>query len=307
MEHINIEKEVEVENVRSILPPDEVFDRPAVSTMQQVGSVGHKLHIFERIEVKPEGGMFLHFKGLAHPKKGFPFPEAIHMINIVKRNIMMLVHTVASREIKFAAVGLILTPHKQKVSLVTKFLREFVRSNDYLLTNIYLKEKYMTPCSAEIYKFLLLFLNEMGIPFQVAKGAAKIFSTVIEYDDAYRYRIQDLMRESSEEKMIADPAKEIKRLLLIFDAREKAGDHLKGKFRAVGRLISFMFMSKKIKRAFTATIYSLNFEDLQMDEADEYHCLTRDDYEFGGKTIEYRLEIYEEIHKGEYPPMVEMI
>lgn len=292
--------------VRSIMPPDEVFDRPPQSTIERVGGVGMKLHILERYTVLHTGGMFLYFKGVKYPKKGFPFPEALHAINIVKRQMMMLINTVARKEMVLPAVGIVVIPFKKKVALLEHTLANFNRSNDYILANVYLKEVYMTPCARELRKFLSFFLYNLGISFDTSRTTAKIFSTLVEYDDAYRYRIQDLMKEITKEEIIEYPRDAIAKLLKLFSERDKNGEVVIKKFNNVGKLLSIALLSRKVRKAFTTALESVEFKDMQMDEADMYHCLTRDDYNFGGKTIEYRLGIYEEEHQGNYPPMVEM-
>lgn len=301
MEQNNIDSN----KLKSIAPPETVFERAPITDEDKLYTGAAPMHIFTgKITIPPEGGMNLWFKGVPFPKKGFHFPQAAMSINIVKKNTMMIVIGAAQKNLLLAGIGFALTSFKRKISVLETFLKHYNRNANYLLDRIYLKDQYMTPCSQQIKKFLECFLFGIGIDMEVAHNTGKIFAHLIEHDDAYRYRVEDIFSETSEVALRLDPANEINRLLTVYALRQHNSKEMIEKFGSFGTLLSFALMSNRIKEAFINAIMAVNFKHLQLDEADHYHCLTRDDYDFFGKPIAERVAEYEGIHKGEYPPIV---
>lgn len=296
---------IDPNKLKSVTPPAPVFERPPISDDEKIYNGAAPMHIFTgKVTVPPEGGMNLWFKGVPFPKKGFHFPQAAYSINIVKKNTMMIVIGAAQKNLLLAGIGFAFTPFRRKISVLETFLKHYNRNANYLLDRVYLKDNFMTPCSQQIKKFLECFLFGIGIESEVAQNTAKIFAHLIEHDDAYRYRVEDIFSETSEVALRLDPTNEINRLLVIYALRQHDSKEMIEKFGSFGTLLSFALRSNRIKEVFINAIMAVDFKHLQLDEADHYHCLTRDDYDFFGLSIEERLKEYEAIHKGEYPPVV---
>ena len=83
----------------------------------------------------------------------------------------------------------------------------------------------MSLLASELQGIIYGFLAYSGISTPIAKQTAYIFGEIFEYDNAYRFRVQDLFTESSKELLTKNPIKEIRRLLKIYMSRE--GDRVK--------------------------------------------------------------------------------
>lgn len=302
MEQNNIDKD----KLKSVTPPETVFERAPITDEDKLYAGAAPMHIFTgKITVPPEGGMNLWFKGMPFPKKGFHFPQAAMSVNVVKKNTMMIIIGAANKNLFLAGLGFVLTPWKRKISVLENFLFHYNRNANYMLDRVYLKDNFLTPCAQQIKKFLYQFLFDIGISPAVASDTSKIFAHLIEHDDAYRYRIEDIFSETTAAALRLNPSGEINRLLSIYAVRQHNDKEMVEKFGSFGTLLTFALMSRRVKEAFNNAILAVEFKHLQLDEADHYHCLTRDDYDFFGKPIADRVTEYEAIHKGEFPPVVE--
>jgi len=301
-----MDENLDINRTRSVTPPEAVFERPPVGPEARLYRSGAKMHIFTgKITVPEEGGLNLHFKGLPYPKKGFAYPEAAMAINTVKRQTIMLASMLGDKNLLLPAIVFMLFPYKKKLKIFNNLINHYCNNSWFVMQNIFLKENYMTPCCQEIRKFITHFLINLGISVDLSNSAAAIFSHLIEYDDAYRYRIEDLMSETSKSELKEYPRQTFKRLMDTFGKRDKNYGFVERKFRAFSTIISFLLLSSKIRIAYDIAIDTIDVKKMQLDEADHYHCLSRDDYDFFGLSIEERLKEYDSIHKGKTPPMVE--
>ena len=284
-------------------PPNEVLENPP-KTVNDIVGVDHRVHILCGVEAKKGEGQFTEFVGVKYPKKGFPFPEAIYAINQVKRNTMMLLLSLVRKELILSYIGFALIRFKKKISFIENILEQYNRNNDYLLQNVYVKYEYMTPCARALRSFIEDFLIGIGIKKETSQLTAKIFSHMVEYDDAYRYRIQDIFSVVTEEEFYSHPSQAIELMVDTIAKRDLNQHNVVPRFKAIGRLMRFSLLHPRVRSAFYSTSEWLVFKNLQMDEADRYHCLIRIDYNFEGRPYEERLKEYLEIHKDGLPPVI---
>lgn len=290
---------------------------------------GQLYHIAERVEYPPEGGIYVHYKGMLFPKKGYPFPEAIYANDNLKRVTRFLITLISGTEMIPSIVVFAILPWKFKVKKIEQMIDEYVRIAIWMQNECYLIPDRYSNCSKEIGGFVFDFLIALGIDkkyhnitradgvevgmaqarkaggdpvWTTLKGGeqgflfaiARAVATIFEYDDAYRYRVEDLMSETTSSALYSNPQQEIQRLTRIYIAREKS--HASNMVARISKLVCIALYHPKIKKAFKYALLDLKFEHLQLDNADRYHVLTRGDYDFVGRTLDERKRIYKELH-----------
>lgn len=182
---------------------------------------------------------------------------------------------------------------------MTSFIDSYDRTVSDLLDNFLIDERTFAPVAEELRKFLYNFLLGCGInPVSSWRFSEKLAS-LIQNDNAYYLRIEDIMSETNKSLLMENPAEEIKRLAQIFLKRDKA--FLEEKFSRVISLISFVLKVSKFKKSFLSALDQSDFKNFQWDKSDKYHTLLWDDYDFRGKPIEERQEEYKAFH-AEHPP-----
>lgn len=226
--------------------------------------------VAEKIEYVPFQGILIHVKDALHPKKGFPTLEAVFSINQVKSIIMESLRYLPILFLFFS-----------KRTLLTTFNNLANKS----ITPHKIKEIYLCPAAYSTHLFVYTFLIKLDIPQPLALSVALNIAHIVEYDDAYRYRIQDIATEARIHDIKGSPRKELKRLLAIFSSRTTDVVHLK-----IQRLITpllYLLLIPKYDEAFTSA--ASHIKGMKYDEADWYWVCTRGDhYNFGGFTPEHR-------------------
>lgn len=277
-------------------PPNEFFKakRGADGILDVLKAQGESapLKIIERIEAPPEGGIYVYHKGVPFPQKGWPTPHALQAIYSPKRAFISLIKFLASKDLIAVYLILGLLPKKLKIKLFQRFISIFNDFAGLTMGSYYLEDKlYMIPVKA-LMKLGKTFLIEIGIEEKSADQFAENFGMFIEYDTAYRWRLQDILSETTAEKMKRDPAGEITRLIGLLAERDGSG-HVIDSFKSVGKLITILMWIPWIRKAFIKALDSIEFKDLQLDEADHFHVRHLAGYNFFGETIEERAKKYE--------------
>lgn len=285
-------------NAHVAIPPQELFEtKNAID--QSLLNPGQIFNLYERVEYPPEGGIYIYFKGIPYPRKGFPTPEAVYNNDLIKRFTLTMVSMVADKAMILPMAMIALMPWKTKLRLMHRAADKYIRMMDWTIRGHYLIEKrYSNPCRSlrkVIKDFILLLGLDMYIAEEIAKGVATIF----EYDDAYRLRLEDVASETRQWKLANNPVSEICRLRKIFMARENIGG-VKDSVGGLFKIFSIALFHPKVRRAWRIAIMNMNsidFRWLQLDNADRYHVLRRSDYNFTGRTLEQRTEIYLDVHR----------
>lgn len=235
-------------------------------------------------------GVHIHVVGAEFPKKGFPTPEAIWAINHVKKAFIESVKIAHSMQLIPAAIAFLVLP---KSGFIEKLLSSFNRLSFGALSPFIMSPKYMTPLARELEQFITDILIELNITEGNAKTFASMFSHVIEYDSAYRYRLEDLFSETSAERL-QNPRREIVRLARIARDRE-LNDDVRAKFASMATILGLVLLSPSLRKAIRKSARKAKFESLQYDKADYYWCLLRTDYDFMGMNYEDRIAKIKEL------------
>lgn len=245
------------------------------------------------------GGIYTHYIGKKYPAQGWVTLEAVTRLNTYKRALLASILPFANKNLLVSLWPIIFLPWKRKVSILNDFLESQNRlAYNTLQPDFYQPERYGSP-ARETAKLVSNFLTNLGADTDNTQFFGKVMGHIIEFDSAYRYRLLDLMAETSPE-LLKNPSKEIKRLLGIYlerDSRESLGK----RFRLISGFLSIVFRIPKIQKAFIKATQASEFTNLQMTPADMYHVLTDNGkyeggYDWGGKSKQERLEQYESFH-----------
>ena len=246
--------------------PKEIYLVPRINNFllnerQLVNSTTH-------FELVPYQGLLRYVEGASYPAKGVPTPNAIFAINQVKTLVKL-----ASKYSPF----LILV---KKETL----LKDFNLLFDKLFQPYIIKEEYLCPTAFYTQRFITNFLMNLGLDPQISQTTAHNLAHTLEYDDAYRYRFQDIINEADLSQLQISPRKEIKRLLLLWKERDNPA--VTEKVIKLVTPLLYLLLIPKVKKAFIQAIPHI--KGIRPDPADLYWMSIRNDYLFGGKTYEER-------------------
>lgn len=248
-------------------------------------------------EEKDGGGIYVYLDGLKYPTKGFPFPEAIMACGGVKK--ILIGHLRFFWKNWLAAISLL------KRSNLESFLFGFNNTAHNILQSFYLVDFRYTKAARQIRIFVEKFLLGVGISENNAQMFALTFATLLEYDDAYRLRFQDLADETSVEKLKKNPVGELKRLVQILKERDtmerKDRKKISKNFGIVVKLFSWACYLPVVLRAWRSALDAVDLSQIQTDEGDRYYMLRWKWYAFGGRSDEDRHAEFEKMHEGNMP------
>lgn len=290
--------------------PDEFVyaDHPANEVFKEAETA--PIYEIDHVEYPETGGMFIHYKGLKYPKKGFPYPEAVWAVNMIKRVVVSTVRLVASPQAIPLFIGFLLTGRKKLIAKILELVDDCLDVTDAFLYTpradtgkpFYLKtERFMTPVK-ELARYLMLFLKFAGIDNEdMLQKIGRVACMIFEYDSAYLSRIQDIFSEANRDALLTSPAEEVRRLYRVYASREKLSQKVALSFKRVSLLIQLALWFPKVRRALIRATENIDLTKIAFTEADRYHVMFLDGYNFFGQTLEKRHETLKGMHGGEIP------
>ena len=279
-------------------PSGDLFEENGATHIDRVTAEEQVIPALDRIEYPEEGGIYVWGVGGLYPTKGWPTPHAVSANNFVKRIITNQVKFFAKHPILF--LGTLVLPWKRKVKMLENWLHEQDQLAYTVIGGFFFKRRYYCTFTKALWDFLSVFFKTLGVNPEVADRISKVFATLIEYDNSYRYRLQDIFSTTSHARMLEDPRREIRGLLTTLSKRETRA-HLMEKFQSYGKLLSLTLFIPKVRKAFDTALNSIKFSDLQMDDADRYHTMRLGGYDFNGEKVEDRLPKWIAMHNGNLP------
>lgn len=253
-------------------------------------------------------GCYTWYEGIPFPRKSAYDQDFLAYVNIIKRITLGLVRVVGSKEIILPAIGFAILPWSKKLNLINKFLLEWHRMAEFTMRPAMWKdEKRWCPVVREWQKFILIFLKDLGIKsnyddLDLPKALGEDSGTIIENDDSYRYRIQDIFGEIDLQRLNENPSKEVRRVFDIYKQREHGG--IDDKFEAIVRSLTLALRIPKIRRSFLFAIDKVDLQKLALDESDKYWAFKKTNYNFCGMNNAQKEFYFNNIHRGVPPPSV---
>jgi len=228
------------------------------------------------------GALKTNIKDAMFPYKSYVSDEIMWATNMVKSNFMEALKLLTRPQY---LPGTLYTLFRQKE--LEKTIQSFNQQSWRVISPYILKDQHLSNFAKELHWCIFTFLYELGITEEHADRFATIVSHLIEYDNAYRFRIQDLFSEVTK----LTP-KEIKRLARISKERDSEG--VSKKITTIATIISLGLWIPKVKRAFNKVAEGVTIENLYYETDDIYWVALREDYLYQGKTKEQRMkEAYE--------------
>lgn len=241
------------------IPPDVFANRPRV----------YKSRIIERTEATKQG-FKTYYENEPLPQKIIHNPGAEIGVQIIKKTLNILLRILSKPYFGLPAI-IFFNIKKMFQILEDSGFRDDI--NPHVL-----KREFYCPAVGELYDAIK---NKM---------IRNIICHLFQYDNSYRYRMQDILGNLDKSKPLK---REIIRLFDLWLTREKAEKMIRKRWLLKKALwiflLIFWFKYGRIAKEF---VQKIDIEKIKMDEADIYYCLNRPDYDFQGKSYEKRIMIY---------------
>lgn len=239
-----------------------------IDTYEENGEQKAKIFAMEGV------GVHTYYKDVPYPIKSTVLPHIMASLNQVK---VVIMETLKALKNPFILTGFIITREKR--------IESFNRIFDKFFGGHAIKYEYLCECAKAVEDFIYAITGNRELASNIAQ--------IPQYDDAYRYRAQDLFTELDVEAFRDNPRKELKRLALILKTREKEGDVVFRKAEYVLFLLGLLLLIPKIRNLAKEHIYILKYGEF--DDDDRYWVsIIENGYNYFGQVQEERGKNYKE-------------
>lgn len=235
------------------------------------------VHSTTHFEMMENVGALRYIEGATYPAKGIPTPEKIYGVNIIK--------SIIRESAKYAPLFLFVNKNKLFKSFNT-ITNRILQST--VVDHITVPHKYFCATAHGVYSIIANFLVNIGVDEEIAEKTGYNIAHIFEHDDAWRYRLQDFATIINISDLHENPSKELERAILEVARRQAFGgdNPISTRLKLFIKPIKLVMMLPKYRNAFFNVIRFI--KEMEYDESDWYWVCFRDDYNYGGKSVEER-------------------
>lgn len=236
-------------------------------------------HPLVKVEFPDEGEVFTYMQGYDYPYRGYPYYEFVDRIDVVKKLIRNLqsgfYHGFKNRWYRWLLIPLVPFVGRQ---VFWAFVYTFKRVVDRTPMRINRFSQFVQ----EVHRaFSISWSDETPQITELRKWLRDIECMILEFDNAYRFRGQDLAVEINKHALEHDPIKELLRLIDIWISREKVVD-VKNSWELLKLFVQYYLrFDQPLLKLFTRTLLELDLEKCALTDNDKYFAHPRKDYTFG--------------------------
>lgn len=226
-----------------------------------------------RVEFLEKGGVVTYMGSMPFPYKGFPFFEFVDKIDVLKK---LFRGFLSGCYHQFKRKKLLLITLLPAFWAVKPLSRVALYTAHRHIDRFKIKpEMYSDAVRALYYAFTREDMSEFQVMFR------DTLCMVLEMDNAYRYRFQDVIVNLDKYALNTDPKRELLRLLGILSERERTQD-VKDTWTLIKLATSFyLSVDREFKNNLVSGFTALELSQVKMTIEDKLFAAGRKDYLFG--------------------------
>lgn len=254
-----------------------------VAAMKEIptlpSEVPKDVNALQKVEFPPDGGVLTYMDNFKYPYKGFPFYEFVDKIDVIKKIqravLSSLYHSLRARH-WYQLMFLVTVPWVFN-DILRSFVYTFFRTIDRF------KIKPVRYCTAirELHRaFSISFYEESKESIEMRGMIRDLMCMILEFDNAYRYRFQDIMPSLDKERLQKNPSKELSRMFALLASREKTQE-IKDTWKLVRYFLPwYVRFNSAFRKTLIAILVNLDLEKVSLTVEDRCFCEKRKDYAF---------------------------
>lgn len=230
--------------------------------------------ILTRVELPGEGGVLTYMDKMDLPYRGFPYREFVGIIDIFKKLI------------KGTLSGVY---HSSKI----KFIPALFSVKDLIYVGIYtfyrLIERYKiksfrySKAIQELHRAFSFPTGEKPRMMEMKLMLRDVLCMILEFDNAYRFRTQDIIMELNQKSLRKNPIKELNRLCDLASKRE-IERQVKDTWKLIKMFNFYLRFDRQLRNMVVDILGNINKEEFKLMPEDIQFCKPRKDYIFGFMT-----------------------
>lgn len=232
-----------------------------------------------RVEFPVDGGVHTFMTGHDYPYRGFPLAEFVDKIDLIKKLSRQIQSGFFHALKRHGKLSLLLVP------LIPFFGRDIFYAFTYSFHRLIVRFRIHSFRYSQPIRELHRACSQAQ-PGEDAKGVElremirDIECMILEFDNAYRYRFQDIIDVFDYEALRKDPIKEISRVLDVMIEREKT-EEIKDTWRLLKMFVRYYLrIDRKLLWMITNILLNINREETKLTVEDKWFCVPREDYSF---------------------------
>ena len=236
-------------------------------------------HTITRVELPPDGGVLTYMDHFQYPYSGFPYTEFVDKIDVMKKlikgSLSGLYHSFRTNIFKFLLLVPAILIFRELFSTgVYTFYRLIER---YKIKSIRYSKAIRTLHNAFSHPRGPESIQIMELRFMIRD----VLCMILEFDNAYRFRAQDILAELDKIALKRNPVKELNRLATIASGRENERQ-VKDTWKLIKMFNSFYLrFDGQLKNMVVDVLSVLDVEKFKLSPGDIEFCKPRKDYIFG--------------------------
>lgn len=237
--------------------------------------------VITHVTFPPEGGALTYLARYDEPFRGFPLHDTVQSIDELKKLAKIILQ-------KFL-------PYIKRASLWRKFTLLLALPHLTKLAECYLLAYHWHVKRYRLKPYMYCqSLRELWDTINRAKeieneelreAIRDLMCMFLEFDNAYRFRFQDIVSELDKAALKKNTTKEILRLIDLLIEREvweEGKTRMADKWKMMRELVHlFLLISPQKRRAIRDIILRADIEKIKPTKEDRYYCEFRKDYKFG--------------------------
>jgi len=221
-------------------------------------------------------GLYTYFAGAKYPINGIPLEPAVYAVCVIKKMVINSLRFV--KKFPYIAILFLISPIK-------KFLwTMFLSIANISLYPYLLEPNRYCPSGRELYRAGMKVLPQN-------QNLVELLCMMWEFDDAYRYRGQDILCLYQRENKLKQ---ELKKMVKAYKQRELE-PAVKNKIKYLLTAIKIMSLFPKIKRKVKAVLDEIDVQKIGLDLYDKYYAYQFMGYDFDGLSREERMKMRENL------------
>ena len=227
-----------------------IIDGHEVIHSDIIGDYSSRLYITD-FKPLPEGGCHTFIYGHNQPMRIVFQTDKMNTIHQVKRLIPVLLETIRRSPI----LGYL---------YIRRNWPSYVDFIHHSMRDVFTDVRFYNQPVREIHRAM----SDKGID-----KIRDIVCAIAEYDNQYRYRIQDVLAEMNKEELMNTPIKEFKRIIKVYSSRETMnGNLLESKVGkgATTFLMIYLFMNRKLLDKIRSVLIDISQREVSFSVEDKY-------------------------------------
>ena len=221
------------------------------------GGVGDIVTLKE-VKLPKEGGVLSYYNEYEYPRKGFPVSKVVEKVGVVKKVLISVLFSLLKSKLVL-------------VIAILFFRKDLIKAYGELIDRLRPIIQFHTLKPFRYCKSV----RELYVAFDKEDEALRdIVCMIFEFDDAYRYRMQDILGEFNKESFAKNPYMELERLLKLVEYRDN-DDRLKTTFRKARHGLFIAFFSGYFREKIISFFEKINPKNMALDSDDLFFAKSK--------------------------------